>query len=66
MHFVPEGRIFFESLRWTDLFPNFYATHRGLQEVDCVIRSQFSVFPQNRLSLRAIMGHTTQLNSVSQ
>ena len=44
----------------------FYATHRGLRELDCVIRPQFSIFPQNRLSLRAIFGHTTQLNSLLQ
>ena len=51
------------SLRWTLLVPNFHATHRGLRELDCVIRSQLSIFPQHRLSPRAIMGHTTQLNS---
>ena len=36
------------------------------RELDCVIRSQFSNFPQNRLFLRAILGHTTQLNILFQ
>ena len=55
-----------DSLRWTLLCPNFYATHRGLRELDCLIRSQLSIFPQNRLPLRAILGHTTHLNSLFQ
>ena len=48
------------------LFPNFYATHRGLRELDSAIRSQLSIFPQNRVSLRAIMWHTFQLNGLLQ
>ena len=50
-----------DSLRWTHLVPNFHAMNRGIWELDCVIRSQLSISPQNRLSLRGIMGHTTQI-----
>ena len=57
---LPRFALLNDSLRSTLLFPNFHATHRGLLELDCVIRSQLSIFPENRLSLRAIMGHTTQ------
>ena len=32
MDFAPEVRTF-DSMRWTLLFPNFYATHRGLREL---------------------------------
>ena len=39
-----------DSLRWTLSFPNFYVVPCALGEFDGVIRSQFSNFPQNRLS----------------
>ena len=50
-----------DSLRWTLSFPIFYVAHRALGELDGVIRSQFSNFPKDRFSRRAIFGHTTQL-----
>ena len=54
-----------DSLRWTLYFPDFFRRmDRGLRKLDCVIRSQF--FSQNGHSLRAIMGHTNQLNSLFQ
>ena len=49
-----------DSLRWTLSFRNFYVTHRALGEFDGVIRFQISIFPKNRLFLRATLGHTTQ------
>ena len=55
-----------DSLRWTFSFLNFCVTHRGLGEFDCVIRSEFSNFLQDRILLRAILGHTDLLNSLLQ
>ena len=55
-----------DSLRWTLVFPNFCVMHRRLRELDCVIRSQLSIFPQSRISRWAFLGHTTQLNSLFQ
>ena len=53
-------KLLHDSLRWTLSFHYFHVTHRALGELDGVIRSQFSNFPQNTLFLRAILGNTTQ------
>ena len=49
------------SLRWTLSFPIFFVVSCGRGEHDGVIRSPFSNFPLNKLSLRVMLGHTTQL-----
>ena len=52
--------------RWALSFPNYYVVSCALGELDGVIRSHFSNFPQIRLFLMAILGNTTRLNSLSQ